>query len=116
MFCAACYGPNLKRIVVRLTKSRANSKNFILRFKLATKTWNNMEETNVEMHSVMIVVTGILLAFVLYPDDTNASILSGIDEPTGNAYEDTYIAEEENATFTSGSNQTGNDNNTGTQR
>lgn len=75
-----------------------------------------MEETNVKMHSVMIVVTGILLAFVLYSDDTNASILSGIDEPTGNAYEDTYIAEEENATFTSGSNQTANDNNTGTQR
>ena len=74
-----------------------------------------METTNVEIYGITIIVTGILFAFVLYPEDANASILSGIDEPTGNAYEDTYVAEEENATFTSGSNQTANDNITGTQ-
>jgi len=38
--------------------------------------------------------------------------LSGADGSTGNAYEDLYIAEEENATTASGSNQTTNTNNT----
>ena len=38
--------------------------------------------------------------------------MSGIDEPTGNAYENLYIEEEENATITLGSNQTTNMNNT----
>ena len=56
----------------------------------------------------MVVVTAILLASMLYPGDTKASILSGIDEPTGNAYDDLYLAEEENATSTSGSNKNSN--------
>jgi hypothetical protein len=42
--------------------------------------------------------------------------LSGIDEPTGNAYEDLYFAEEGNATSTSGLNQTANENNTNVQK
>ena len=63
------------------------------------------------MHG-MPVVTGIILAPVLYPEDTNASILAGIDEPTGNAYDDAFGAEAENDTFTLESNQTTNENNT----
>jgi hypothetical protein len=53
---------------------------------------------------------------VLYPEDTKASILAGIDEPTGNAYEDLYFAEEGNATITAGLNQTRNGNSTGAQK
>jgi hypothetical protein len=64
---------------------------------------------------MMLVVTGILIAYVLFPENIKASILSGIDEPTGNAYEDMYAAEVENATSTSGSNTTSSENNTGTQ-
>jgi hypothetical protein len=73
-----------------------------------------MQTTKVEIYGVMLVITGILLA-LLYPDDTNASILSGIDEPTGSAYDDLYFAEEGNATITSGLNQTANENNTDVQ-
>ena len=47
-----------------------------------------MKKTKVAMYSIMLFVTGTLLASVLYPEDTEASILSGIDEPTGNAYDD----------------------------
>ncbi|HEU5119985.1 MAG TPA: hypothetical protein VFT71_03265 [Candidatus Nitrosocosmicus sp.] len=61
---------------------------------------------------VMLLITGILLASLLYPLDTKATILSGIDEPTGNAYEDAFIAEETNTTITPGSNQTINENET----
>jgi hypothetical protein len=75
-----------------------------------------MQTTKAEIYGVMIVITGILLAYVLYPEDTKASILSGIDEPTGNAYEDLYFAEEGNATSTSGLNQTANENNTNVQK
>jgi hypothetical protein len=67
------------------------------------------------MYGVMLMVTGILLACTLYPENTKASILSGIDEPTGNAYDDLYAAEAENATSTSGSNTTSSENNTGIQ-
>jgi hypothetical protein len=74
-----------------------------------------METTKVEMYGIMVVVTAILLASMLYPGDTKASILSGIDEPTGNAYDDLYLAEEENATSTSGSNKTAIKNITGSQ-
>jgi len=73
-----------------------------------------MKTTKIEMYGVMLVVTGILLASMFYPEDTKASILSGIDEPTGNAYEDMYAAEEENVTSSSASNQTANENSTGT--
>jgi hypothetical protein len=45
----------------------------------------------------VLIITGILYVSIFYPVDTKATILSGIDEPTGNAYEDVYIAEEENA-------------------
>lgn len=79
------------------------------------KIWNNMKTTKVAMYGVILMIIGILLASALYPDDTTASILGGIDEPTGNAYEDMYAAEIENATSTSASNQTANENNTGTQ-
>jgi hypothetical protein len=79
------------------------------------KIWNNMKTTKVAMYGVILMITGILLASALYPDDTKASILSGIDEPTGNAYEDMYAAEVENATSTSGSNTTSSENNTGIQ-
>jgi hypothetical protein len=75
-----------------------------------------MKSTKVEMYGAILVVTGILLASVFNPEDVRASILSGIDEPTGNAYDDLFVAEEENATFTSASNQTTNDNNTGIQK
>ena len=68
------------------------------------------------MYGAILVVAGILLASVFNPEDIRASILSGIDEPTGNAYDDLFVAEEENATFTSVSNQTANDNNTGIQK
>jgi hypothetical protein len=40
----------------------------------------------------------------------------GKDEPTGNAYEDMYAAEAENATSTSGSNTTSSENNAGIQQ
>lgn len=53
---------------------------------------------------------------LFYAQNTKASILSGIDEPTGNAYEDMYAAEAENATSTLASNQTANENNTGIQK
>lgn len=75
-----------------------------------------MKSTKVEMYGAILVVTGISLASVFNPEDVRASILSGIDEPTGNAYDDLFVAEEENATFTSESNQTTNDNNTGIQK
>lgn len=74
-----------------------------------------MKTTKVAMYGVILMITGILLASALYPDDTKASILGGIDEPTGNAYEDMYAAEAENATSTSGSNTTSSENNTGIQ-
>jgi len=63
----------------------------------------------------MLIITGILYGLILYPVDTKATILLDIDEPTGNVYEDVYIAEEENTTITSGSNQTTNTNSTRVQ-
>jgi hypothetical protein len=74
-----------------------------------------MKTTNVAMHGVVLMIAEILLASAFYPDDTKASILSGIDEPTGNAYEDMYAAEAENATSASGLNTTSSENNTGIQ-
>jgi hypothetical protein len=79
------------------------------------KTWNNIQTTKVEIYGIMLVITGILLASVLYPEDTKASILGGIDEPTGSAYDDLYFAEE-NATNTLGLNQTANENNAEVQK
>jgi hypothetical protein len=65
---------------------------------------------------VVLMITGILLVSLFHSEDATASILSGIDEPTGNAYEDLYIAaEEKNITITSGENQTLNSNNTKNQ-
>jgi hypothetical protein len=80
------------------------------------KTWKIMQKTKVEIYGVMIVITGTLLSSVPYPEDTKASILSGIDEPTGSAYDDLYFAEEENATNTLGLNQTPNENSTEVQK
>lgn len=83
-----------------------------------------MKIVKIEIYGVMLMITGILFLSVFYPEDTKASILSGIDEPTGNAYEDLYVAEEEeeeeeqNATSSppsSGINQTAIENNTGIQ-
>ena len=64
----------------------------------------------IELYDIVLIITGILYGSIFYPVDTKATILSGIDEPTGNAYEDVYIAEEENTTITSGSNQKPNTN------
>ena len=74
-----------------------------------------MKTTKVAIYGAILMITGILLASAPYPDDTKASILGGIDEPTGNAYDDMYAAEAENATSTSGSNTTSSENNTGIQ-
>ena len=71
-----------------------------------------MRLIKIKLYGVVLIITGILYGSIFYPVDTKATILSGIDEPTGNAYEDVYIAEEENATITSGSNQTTNTNTT----
>lgn len=67
----------------------------------------------IKTYGIMLLVTGILFGLLFYPENTKATILSGLDEPTGNAYEDAYIAEEieENTTITSGSNQTMDTNN-----
>ena len=70
-----------------------------------------MKIFKIKTYGVMLLITGILFGSLFYPEDTKGTILSGIDEPTGNAYEDVYIAEEENTTITSGSNQTMNTNN-----
>lgn len=40
------------------------------------------------------MIAGILFALAFHPVNASATILSGIDEPTGNAYEDLYIAVE----------------------
>jgi hypothetical protein len=75
-----------------------------------------MKTTKMEMYGVILAIAGMLLASVFNPEDIRASILSGIDEPTGNAYDDLFVAEEENATFPSESNQTANENNTDMQK
>ena len=71
-----------------------------------------MRLVEIKLYGIVLIITGILYGSIFYPVDTKATILSGIDEPTGNAYEDVYIAEEENATITSGSNQTTDTNTT----
>ena len=71
-----------------------------------------MRRVKIKLYGIVLIFTGILYGSIFYPVDTNATILSGIDEPTGNAYEDVYIAEEETATITSGTNQTTNTNTT----
>jgi hypothetical protein len=73
---------------------------YALRLKLPTKIWDIMVPSKIETHGIMLIITGIVFASVLYPEDTKASILVSIDEPTGNAYDDLYVAEEENTTFT----------------
>ena len=74
-----------------------------------------MEIVKIEIYGIMLMITGILFVSVFYQEETKATILSGMDEPTGNAYEDLYIAEEENATSLSGINQTVNENNAAIQ-
>jgi len=71
-----------------------------------------MRLVKIKLYDIVLIITGILYGSIFYPVDTKATILSGIDEPTGNAYEDVYIAEEENATIASGSNQTTDTNTT----
>ena len=71
-----------------------------------------MRRVKIKLYGIVLIFTGILYGSIFYPVDTKATILSGIDEPTGNAYEDVYIAEEENATIASGSNQTTDTNTT----
>ena len=73
-----------------------------------------MKTTKMEMYGVILAIAGMLLASVFNPEDIRASILSGIDEPTGSVYDDLYLAEEANVTITSGLNQTAN--NTESQR
>jgi hypothetical protein len=71
-----------------------------------------MEMVNIEIYGVMLMIAGILFVSVFYSEDTNATILSDIGESTGNAYEDLYVAEEEeNARSPSVINQTVNENN-----
>ena len=72
-----------------------------------------MKTIKIKIYGIILLIAGILFGSLFYPEDTMATILSGIDEPTGNAYEDVYIAEEEdNTTITTGLNQTMNTNNT----
>ena len=71
-----------------------------------------MRRVKIKLYGIVLIFTGILYGSIFYPVDTNATILSGIDEPTGNAYEDVYLAAAETATITSGSNQTTNTNTT----
>ena len=74
-----------------------------------------MKTFKIKIYGIILLIAGILFGSLFYPEDTTATILSGIDEPTGNAYEDVYIAEEEeedNTTITTGLNQTMNTNNT----
>jgi hypothetical protein len=74
-----------------------------------------MKNVGIGTFGVMLLITGLL--FALLPDsvDTKATILSGIDEPTGNTYEDVFIADQEeqqhNTTILSGSNQSISTNN-----
>jgi hypothetical protein len=63
----------------------------------------------------MFQITGILFGSLFHQEDSKATILSGIDEHTGNAYDDVYIAEEDSTTIPSGSNQTRSTMNTNTQ-
>ncbi|WP_148685807.1 hypothetical protein [Candidatus Nitrosocosmicus hydrocola] len=75
-----------------------------------------MTIVEIKFCGVVLMITGVLLVSVFHSEDATATILSGIDEPTGNAYEDLYIAaEEKNITITSGENQTLNSNNTKTK-
>ncbi len=76
------------------------------------KNGNNIESIKIEIYCVMLMITGILFVSVFHPEDTKSTILSGMDEPIGNAYEDPYVAEEENVTSLSRINQTMNENNT----
>ena len=75
-----------------------------------------MKTIKIKIYGIILLIAGILIGSLFYPEDTMATILSGIDEPTGNAYEDVYTAEEEeekdNTTITTGLNQTMNTNNT----
>ena len=73
-----------------------------------------MKIIKIKIYVIILLIAGILFGSLFYPENIAATILSGIDEPTGNAYEDVYIAEEkeDNATITTGSNQTMNTNNT----
>ncbi len=43
---------------------------------------------NIRFYGLALIITGILFASVFLATDVKATILSGIDEPTGNAYED----------------------------
>ena len=70
----------------------------------------------IELYGIMLIITGILYGLILYPVDTKATILLSIDEPTGNAYDDVYIAEEEHTTIMSGSNQITNTDSTKVQQ
>lgn len=68
-----------------------------------------MKNVGIGTFGFMLLITGLLFALLPNSVDTNATILSGIDEPTGNAYEDVFIADQEeqqrNTTILSGSNQ-----------
>ena len=75
-----------------------------------------MVTAKIKFYGLALMITGILFASIFHPADVQATILSGIDEPTGNAYEDVYIAaEEKNDTIVSGLNQTLPTNNTTTK-
>jgi hypothetical protein len=86
--------------------------NQILTFKFHNDIWNNM--ITPELNSPL-VLTFILLALISYLVNANSSILASPDEPTCCLY-DMDVAEAEKATFTSGSNQTFDENISGVQR
>jgi hypothetical protein len=65
--------------------------------------------------SSLLVLTFILFALISCLVNANASILISPDEPTCCPY-DLDVAEAENATFTSGSNQTADENISGAKR
>jgi hypothetical protein len=75
-----------------------------------------MKKFGIGTHGATLLITGLLLSLLPDSVDTKATILSGIDKPTGNAYEDVFIADQEeqqqsNTTILPGSNQSISTNN-----
>lgn len=98
---------------------RIGYKTWFISLKNIGMFWNySMVIAKIRFYGLALIITWILFASVFHATDVKATILSDIDEPTGNAYEDVYIAEEKNDTVISGLNQTlhtNNNNNTTTK-
>ena len=52
-----------------------------------------MRIVRIATQGVIVLISGILFALLPYSVDTKGTILTGIEEPTGNAYEDVFVAE-----------------------